>query len=333
MRLILAFIVSLALCTALFAQSQTGEFSTTFTDHNPDFDKKEILKRLGLKDPGNAYDLSSESFQVFVPSTQSAQPRGLIYWMNFKDTDKVPPDWKPLLEQLNLVFIVSKNSNQAEWVRATLALDAVHNAKKQFGVDEHRVFLFTLAPPENTIGQKMGLGFPDVFAGFVYIWNQRYFRPIPIPGQNGMTYATSFGRSPLPQFALAKARHHLILADPDESTATKLIYKAYLEDGFRSTSYLEVNRQDIHYPNLTSLWLEETIKLLDTPIAATSQPSVIATTAPSNEAQSQVSLARSYIASGRYDLARQKLNAVLSKNPDEQTRQEVIELLKTIETK
>ena len=218
---------------------RTGEFETTFTQRSPLSEKKELLKRLGHKNAED-YDLSREPFLIYVPADYDPSASyGLILWINHEDVTVAPPKWMPLLDQSRLIFVVSKSAAQEDWIRAGLALDAAHNLKTLYRVDEDRVYLFAMPPAEHPIGQRMGLAFPDAFNAFIYFYNQRYFRAIPIPGQPGMSYATSFSRSPPPQFAQAKTRRHVIVADPQFASITRNIYQAYQEDGFRQILFLE----------------------------------------------------------------------------------------------
>src|SRR4051794_19111435 len=264
-----AIVLAVLLSRSAMADApQTGEFQITFTERNPLSEKKDLLNRLGHKNADD-YDLSNQPFLVYVPTDYDASKSyGIIVWINHKDVTQTPPKWKPVLDKSRLIFIVTTSAAQEDWVRCGLALDAVHNLKKLYNIDDKRVYLFAEPEAEHTIGQKMGITYPDAFAGFVYVYNQRYFRTIPIPASEGMSYAGSFSRSPGQYFTQAKARKHVLVVDPKFSDAGKLIYKAYQEDGFRQSLMFEATLDEIHYPNLQTPWLEKTLAFLDGASAA-----------------------------------------------------------------
>jgi hypothetical protein len=323
---------------------QTGEFQTTFTQRSPLSEKKDLLNRLGHKNADD-YDLSNQPFLVYVPTDYDASKSyGLIVWINHKDATQTPPKWKPVLDQARMIFVVTQMANQEDWVRCGLALDAVFNLKKLYNIDEKRVYLFAEPEAEHTLGQKMGITYPDAFAGFVYVYNQRYFRTIPIPGSEGMSYQGSFSRSPAQYFTQAKTRRHVLVLDPKFSDATKLIYKAYLEDGFRQTLMFEAQLPEIHYPDLQTPWLEKTLAFLDgtaaTPTtgesvssATTTRPSATSKPGTVPEPQSMLNLAKTYIGIKNYAAARTKLSDLVQKYPDDPAAREARQLLAQIKDK
>ncbi|HEY7087154.1 MAG TPA: hypothetical protein VH518_03635 [Tepidisphaeraceae bacterium] len=328
-------VICLVPAAAMAQPSKTGEFITTFSKRSPLSEKKELLNRLGKKDPGKDYDLASESFMVYVPHDYDASvPHGLIVWMNYKDVDTTPKSLQPLLDKSHTIFVVSKSAGQEDWIRAGLALDAVQNIKQLYTIDEKRVYLFALLQPDQVIGQKMGLSYADAFTGFVYIWNQRYFRPIPIPGEPGTSYAVSFSKPNLPVYNIAKTRKHVLIGDARAGGTDKLILKAYEQDGFHSMFYTEAAFDDLHYPSIQTGWFEKTMQFLDAPDQAVASTHPTETTRPAiSEPQRMLNLAKTYLGMKNYPVARTKLQDVIRKFPDDPAAAEAKQLLEQISGK
>lgn len=328
--------VCLAAARGQAQDAQRGQFEIFFTERSPLSAKKDLLTRLARKDPGSDYDLSGQLFVVYVPKDYvSSVPHGVIVWLNYKDTDATPTPLHPILDRSHTIFVVSKSSGQEDWIRAGLALDAIHNLKKIYTIDEARTYLFAITQPEQTIGQKMGLACADAFAGFVYIFNQRYFRPIPIPGNPGMTYAVSFSRPGSVLFNQARTRRHILIGDPKVADTTRLIFKSYQQDGFKQAHYVEATIDDMHYPNLTAGWFEKTMELLDAPTEAPAPASApVPATRPSlSEAQRMLNLSKSYISAGNYPGARSRLQELVNRFPDDPAAKEARQLLEQIKGK
>ncbi len=346
-RILGALLFSLVICSVTCSQEvKKGEFQTTFTERSPLSAKADLIKRLGDIPDAPDYDLSKEPFTVYVPENYDpATPVGIIVWMNYKPADIVPPQWKPVLDAKHMIFIVSKNNAQPEWVRCGLMLDAVHNLKKLYKIDDERVYLFGYPNPNEYTIQRMGFASGDVFRGYFYAVITAYYRQITGPDRRYLP-----ARLPRPQgpmLALAKTRKHILAPDSeDKSPYPELTAKAYQQDGFTHVIVMTVSRvNDVHYPNMTTPWLEKALEYLDAPLPApatppaTSQPIVargstpVATRPAVSDAQRQVNLAKSYIAAKNYAQARTRLQQVIDSSPNDPAAKEARQLLDEIKGK
>jgi hypothetical protein len=82
------------------------------------------------------YDLSKESFAVFVPDEYDGKkPYGLIVFINAGDSGDCPQSFHPVLSRHGCIWIganKSGNGRQPPNARLGLALDAVHNMTKTY---------------------------------------------------------------------------------------------------------------------------------------------------------------------------------------------------------
>ena len=83
---------------------------------------------------GLDYDLSSQTFEVVVPhSYRPGQPHGLLVWMGVSEFS---PVWLDVLARHKLI-LVSANTMKGHVARYPAPLDAVHNLKKRYRIDEN----------------------------------------------------------------------------------------------------------------------------------------------------------------------------------------------------
>jgi hypothetical protein len=242
-----------------------------------------------------------------------------------------------VLDRTHTIFIVAKTANQSPWARAGLLLDAAFNLRQQYHIDDHRSFLMSLPTPDDTLGQQMGLAFPDTFAGFAYIMNFRYFRPI---SDSGQQYAMSFAKpANAALFGQSKLRRHVLVGDLRMSETNRLVQKAYAQDGFANSALLETTVANVTYPKLDADFfgklldsLEATPNVIAAPPPPASQP--IASEPPKaneTDASRMLNLAKSLAEAHQPDAARAKLKDLLAKFPDDPAAVEAKSLLADLE--
>ena len=243
----------------------TGELDLTFTQRSPLSDPKELARRLHLKpaDVKEDYDLSQRPFKAYVPKNfDAAVPVGIFVYLGYKDTVATPPLWEPVLDKSHLIFISPVcHSGQAYppavplWQTMGLAIDAVHNLKNQYTINDKRIYLMSC----NEGSTQISIATSDVFTGFVSVFDHNYSGRITLP--DGRFYPPSFPRPPaelfrqsqsLPFFAIGE------LANDQETQGYKFKLAAMTRDGFKHVKYAGLSlTEDLHFPNFKAEWFSQ----------------------------------------------------------------------------
>ena len=112
------------------------------------------------------YDIAHEAFEVVVPrSYRPDMPHGLFVFIITNDVP-APQGWVDALAHRKLIWVSPRNAgNDRDWpVRLCLALDAVHNMKKRYNIDEQRIYIAGFSGGGN-IASTIIRGYPEVFRG------------------------------------------------------------------------------------------------------------------------------------------------------------------------
>lgn len=328
-------------------QVKTGELDLTFTERNPLSAPKELARRLNLKeaDMGADYDLSQRPFKAYVPRNYDpATPLGVIVYLGYKDTVSSPPLWQPVLEESHLIFISPVGhsgqhypSSVPLWQTTGLALDAVYNLKRQYAIDDKRIYQMSW----NVGSTQMALATADVFNGLIVTYDQSWFERIRVA--NGGYYPASFLSPPIAPLRAAQSHPFFLVDDKSVELAKEIALKAgaMRQNGFEHVMQTGLsNVDDLHFPNLKAEWFsQQALPFLDK--FSTAEMNVAhsdaapATTAPSastgpSEAQSLLSQAQLLMSNGRNDLARDKLQEIVQQFPNDPAAAKAKELLEQI---
>jgi hypothetical protein len=248
---------------------KTGSFEATFTTRSPLSEMKALTQRLAYSGDTTDYDLSSETFLVYVPEKYNPKkPVGLLVLANYKPTDSLPDPVLPQLADANMAMVVAKDMPDQWWQRAGFALDAVYNLEQQYKIDPRRVYIFGSfewpvgSEKQPILSERLGLNYPEVFTGiFTDGGVYAYMR---VQGSNGGFWdADPEMPEPNSRFLSAAKKHPWVMSfltasDEEESTA-----KAFQEEGFTHVKYATITADQFHYPNYTTDWLPDVLKFMD----------------------------------------------------------------------
>ena len=262
--------------------SKTGSFQTRIPQRSKSSAILGITARMGWggkaeveaaakKDGGEVdYDLSEETFDVFVPENYTGkEPYGLIVWINPGRGGAPRPEWLDVLRKHKLIWIGATNTgnDRTKWVRLGLAIDAADHLQKAYNIDPLRVYA-SGASGGGRVASLLSIGFPEVFTGGGYpIIGTNYFRIVEVgPGKDGRPefYRRYFDRPPkkLLDVAMKQRRFVLLTGDEDENRQqTQLYAEAMKKDGFRYVTYIQVPGMKHTAPDAE--WFEKGIVALD----------------------------------------------------------------------
>jgi hypothetical protein len=351
------------LAAALAADEvKTGAYQTSFSDRSPLSALEIQVPRFGgsltaLKASGkdNDYDLKDESFEVYVPQTYKAGDGwGLFVFDSPGGRGNLHEQWREVLEKHKLIWIGPNKAgnDRLPLCRFGLCIDAVHNMKKLYDIDANRVYIAGVSGG-GRISSMLGVCYPDVFKGGMYIVGCNYLREMTAPNTGGKVWHRGYAQPAADLFNQAKKNvsHVLLTGETDGNREqTKEYYeKGFKKDGFLHVTYIEVPGMGHQPPNAE--WFEKGLAAMEdlttqtaaatpaktdppkeiqnTPKPAT--PSSAAKSSPTDEADKLLRNAKVYIENQLYSQARERLQNVLTKYPESPAAKEAKELLKQIE--
>jgi hypothetical protein len=257
------------------AKTKTGAFKALLADRSPLSGLKDIAKRVGLKatEVGDDYDLSKETFYVYVPKEAGDDGKyGLMVGLCFKEYGHPALAWPAVLDKKHLIWIgVTNNGDErAAAQRIGLLLDATSNIEKNWSIDPDRVYLSMNAAKGPALGTA--LFYPDVFTGNLGSYAAHWFIKLKTAGTQPLIYDTDdFPRPAAKNLDQAKSQSRFFTATRDEGSlkvTTDLVKKAYSTAGFKYASFIKVPEADMgHYINYSAGWFEQGIDFLDAPLA------------------------------------------------------------------
>ena len=255
---------------------RTGRFRTAFEERSTLSDLGIYLDRFELdpadleaSDPAaGVYDLAGESFEVYVPESYSPDdPHGLFVWVSptpfggFRN-----PDFERVLSERKLIWIGAHNSGNGRlgWYRVGLALDAVHNARSLYSIDERRVYVSGYSGG-GRIASSLAMLYSDMFTGGFFVYGCDYFEPLPVPDRPGSFWPARFPEPPhaVVERLKRESRFALLTGDADfNRSQTKQIHRRMSSVGFEHLTYLQIPGAN-HYFGLPPEWLERGLDALD----------------------------------------------------------------------
>src|SRR5258705_3368444 len=331
-------------------EGKTGAYQVTFTDRSPqsavEYQARRFswnLTQLRASQYEKDYDLGAESFEVNVPDSYKAGDGwGLFVWVSAGGRGNQHEAWRDVLERYKLIWIgPNKVGNErAIWCRMAMAIDAAHNMKKRYDINPNRIFIAG-ASGGGRISSMLGVCYPDIFKGGMYIIGCNSYREMTAPNTGGQVWHR--GYAPPPGEILIQAKknvsHVLLTGETDPNREqTKIYYEqGFKKDGFLHVTYIEVPAMGHQPPNAE--WFEkgllaamenlkpsvaaatlptktEAPKALPEKEKSPANPPGTAKTSPDQEADKLLRNAKIYIENQLNKQARDRLENILSKYPD-----------------
>lgn len=283
----------------------TGNLRLTFTERSPLSAIDVVLQRMDYANSSIElrksfeYDLAGLSFDVFVPRTYRADvPHGLFVWMGVTD---VTPAWRNVLARHRLILIAA-NARKGHAATYGPPLDAVHNMKRLYNIDENRVYASGFSA--GACGATMMVrGFPEVFRGGLFLMGGHFYYSR--VSQSGQREPTVEGPPPTwkgPLDELKKTTRLVMMKGGTDTQWTasegRSDYEAFRLDGFTRICCLEVPGLGHVPPN--AAWFEKGVDALDHSEPLT--PPVTSPTTQPNPSRDQIAQAQRILATAQYYL-------------------------------
>jgi len=258
------------------APAASGHQRLTFTERHPLSALDEVVRRLDVRFDTMAasdvalakqeYDLANESFDVFVPTTYKPEvPHGLFVWVG---VTPVSPEWFGVLSRHKLIAVTAIAANaKLGFSRSRLPLDAVHNLKKHYRIDENRIYVSGFSAGAG-LASRLVCGFPEVFRGGYFLMGGSFC--VPHKTASG-TYEPTLERlAPEWKGPLDKIKKDLRLvlmrAEGDTTYKPKedlAQYTGLWLDGFERVNYIVLPGGGHRPPNAP--WFERGLVTLESP--------------------------------------------------------------------
>jgi len=273
----------------------------TFTERSPYGEPNVVLSRMEYNRQSTnvtafEYDLAGLSFEVVVPRGYRPDvPHGLFVWMGVTD---VPPAWREVLSRHKLILVVA-NTRKGHVAIYGQALDAVHNLKRLYSIDEGRIYASGFSAG-GQMATMMVRGFPEVFRGGLFLMGGYFYHSRETEnGQREPTIEGSFPswKGPLDEIKRTARLVMMKAGNDTQWTAAegRSDYQALSLDGFTHVTYLEVPGLGHAPPNAG--WFEKGVAALDSAESLT--PPVTGPTTDPNPSPGQIAQAQRLLATAQ----------------------------------
>ena len=192
--------------------------------------------------PSTDYSLEEKSFEIAIPSGyDSSTPAPLFVWISATDGGGPQDAIRRALEKRGWLYAGANGSGNDHHtaIRASLALDAVHNMCRQYNVNSNLVFIGGISGG-GRMASELALVYADVFkGGGFYVIGCNCYDPIPAPG--GRTYPGFWPKKVPDLFTEAKRHWFVFLTGSKDFNQPGTIgtYEAYKGSGFEHCFYNE----------------------------------------------------------------------------------------------
>lgn len=219
---------------------------------------------------GLGYDLSRETFEVYVPEGyEPGAGYGLLVWVSptpFGGTES--PEVQAALDRAKLLWIGANDSGnpRPSWDRSGLALDAAHRMAALYDLDPERVYVAGYSGG-GRIASGLALHFPEVFRGALSVYGVSWFEEVPVPDKPGAHWPPSFAAPPDAKLRDLRTGSRFVLLTGSRDfnkPQTRAVHRAMAEAGFERVSYLEVPGAS-HYELPDGEWWARAFAALDPP--------------------------------------------------------------------
>lgn len=254
------------------AEVRKGSFDFVLTERCPESKLPNIFNRMqhnprADRSYGNDYRIREESYSVYVPSDYTTDASyGLLVWISAGERGDIPKGWDTLMDKHKLIWIGAHRSGNKHNVpgrRMALALDAVHNMKKMYGIDPNRIYVSGISGG-GRVASMLAIHYSDVFCGGIFVVGVEYWEAIPVTDRPGQFWR------PMPRprskyLAMAKERGRYVLLTGDNDDNRRQTWD-YYENGYRKklkhVLYIQVPGMGHEMP--PAEWYEKAVVFLDT---------------------------------------------------------------------
>lgn len=128
------------------------------------------------------YDLSKESFRIFVPKNYTGKEAfGLFVFMNSGDQMSMPGEWVPIVEKEKMICLMPLNigNNQVLSRRLGLTLVGILKMKGRYNIDPHRIYSSGLSGGGRA-ALRLAFVHSDVISGDISICGADFYQPVPV---------------------------------------------------------------------------------------------------------------------------------------------------------
>lgn len=227
----------------------------------------EIGRRFGYRPPLPEYDVSHESFRLWIPQDYSTNKAwGLMVWLSPTDDADLTADWRDELARRRVIIVAPYNcGNERHPIdRLRLAFDATSNTCRRYRIDRKRIYVGGFSSGAR-LACMIGIACGDIFTGTLCVCGVNFYKNIPAGGS--LYFPSSFTPSAeVLYFAKTHAKYVLVTGDgdPDRATIELVAGNGFVRDGFKGARLLEVPGLQHAMPGLGPLdqaldYLDETL--------------------------------------------------------------------------
>lgn len=234
---------------------RTGEFDAVLPERSRESEAGRWAERFGFG--GDLarwdYDLSTESFSVYVPSDYDpdGQPYGVIVWVSPFDNGSIPDGLRAAFDERHLIWIAANDAGNDRHIfpRAGLALDAAENIAHAYHVDRDRIFVSGLSGG-GRMAAMLAVDYPDVFSGGFPIIGVTTYLDIRLESTPGL-FVTRFPEPSRDMLRHARRQPLVILTGSGDFNREecRMTAAAYEREGFEHLHFIEIEGMGHEMPS------------------------------------------------------------------------------------
>lgn len=187
-------------------------------------------------------------WEVFVPNNyDKAIPAGVIVYISPQRTGKIPPEWKELFEEHNLIWVGANKSGNKISVKKRIAYAMLGKnfIEKNYTINPERVYLSGFSGG-GRVASMIAPYNPDIFKGAIYNCGVNFW---------GTDTPTELEKVKNNRFVFVTGRNDFNLED------TKMVHRQYKKSGIENSKLLIVSRMGHRNPR--AKYFEQAIEYLD----------------------------------------------------------------------
>jgi len=127
----------------------------------------QAASRSGKSMQGQALDLASERFSLYVPRKTSPQGYSLLVFVSPYEDARIPLDWISALDRHDMIFVSAARSGNSTNVfdrREPLALLGAVNVMSRYAIDPRRIYVAGFSGGSR-VAERLAIGYPELFQG------------------------------------------------------------------------------------------------------------------------------------------------------------------------
>lgn len=232
------------------AASRTGEFTVTSSvlELVGEESARPFKEKIPIDEP--------ITWEVYIPANHdSGEPAGVLVFINSRNSGKIEPEWKAVMENTNLIYIgANESGNEVDVPKrvayAMLAPRVILNGRP---INQERIYVSGFSGGSR-VASMVATEYNRLFKGAVY--------------NSGANF---WGEAALPRYREMVNNHYVFITGTEDFNLedTREVYNAYQQTGIKNSKLIVI--EDMGHTRPAATDLETAIKYLDSRLSGLSK--------------------------------------------------------------